>query len=228
MTHKFNTEVAKEVGIVGAILYDNIQFWCDKNEANNKNFHDNLFWTYNTVKAWQKLFPYMGKKQIENGLKKLEEFGYIATGNYSETGYDRTKWYSDIKKYESTFPILPKGEMDSPKRGNRFTQKGNTITDNKPDNKPDTTKEVKKERANKSRYEQFIIDLKERVVMPSKVTLTKTGKDLFKNIDDPEDLTSDYLLHQSQKGEFAKRITAYMEDYIANGSISNIAPAVSW
>ena len=136
MTHKFNIDIAKDVGVNAAILYDNIQWWCIKNRANDKNFYDGEYWTYNSVKAWAELLPYLGKKQIENALKKLEEFGYIGVGNHNSSAYDRTKWYCDLRK------------IDLPVSGNENNRKGNTIPSNKPANKPakekiPTLKEIK-------------------------------------------------------------------------------------
>ena len=64
MINSFDTDVAQDVGIVAAILYKNIQYWCLKNKANEINEHDGLFWTYNSMKAYQELFPYLGVKAI--------------------------------------------------------------------------------------------------------------------------------------------------------------------
>ncbi len=94
MTHSFNTEIAKEIGVNGAIIYDSISFWCAKNKANDKHFHDGKYWTYNSLKAFKELFPYLGIDQIKRALKKLEEKGYISSGEYNKIGYDRTKWYA--------------------------------------------------------------------------------------------------------------------------------------
>jgi len=188
MTHKFDIDIAEKVGVNGAILYDNIVWWCMKNEASENNFYDDRYWTYNSVKSWAKLFPYLGKKQIENALKKLEDVGLIVTGNYNKSSYDRTKWFS------------PNVEIDLPKRGNGNIEKGNTIPSNKPDNK-------------QSNYELFIKELKERSSIPSKVTSTKKGQEFFKQIENVDKLKTDYVAYQLDKKEFAKRITDYMEDY---------------
>ncbi len=65
----------------------------------------------------------------------------------------------------------------------------------------------------KSTYELFIDELKSKVTTPSKVTSTKQGKVIFKQIEDKDRLVTDYVNHQKEKGEYAQRITAYMEDY---------------
>lgn len=90
----FNKDVAKDVGTDAAIILSNIQYWCKKNEANDKHFHDGRYWTYNSVRAFNKLFYYLTPRQISHCLDKLKKKGYIITGNYNDVAYDRTIWYS--------------------------------------------------------------------------------------------------------------------------------------
>ena len=137
MINAFDTEVAQDVGIVAAILYKNIQYWCEKNRTNEKNEHDGLYWTYNSIKAYCDQFPYMKTKQIRNALADLEENGYIRSGNFNENGRDRTKWYTDLRannKNNIEVPekdncILPKGQMQVPKKENASAEKGEALPD---------------------------------------------------------------------------------------------------
>ena len=57
--HVFDIEVAQMVGVNAAVLLENISRWCEHNQANNTNFHDGHYWTYNSMKAFEKLFPYI-------------------------------------------------------------------------------------------------------------------------------------------------------------------------
>lgn len=125
MLHSFNPEVAADVGIEAAILYQNIQYWCEKNRLNEKNFHEGYYWTYNSVKAFCEMFPYMSKDIISRNLKKLEAFGYIKTGVFNEVGFDRTKWFADVRNpCDKMLPsISEKCEMD-------FAQEQNGISKN--------------------------------------------------------------------------------------------------
>ena len=76
------------------------------------------------------------------------------------------------------------------------------------------TKPIKQEETNKrNTYKEFISSLKIASSIKSKVTETKEGRELFKSIEDKEKLFKDYIAHQLNKKEFAKRITAYMLDY---------------
>lgn len=136
MINSFDTDVAQDVGIVAAILYKNIQYWCLKNKANEINEHDGLFWTYNSMKAYQELFPYLGVKAIRAGLDKLEERGYIKVGNFNENKRDRTRWYADlhlisnIEAPQEPDSNMPKGQMESDKRANASSEKGKALPNN--------------------------------------------------------------------------------------------------
>lgn len=142
MNHSFDVEVATKYGVNAAIILDNIFFWCQKNEANQKNEHDGLYWTYNSVKAFCELFPYISEKQIRGALETLEQEGLIQSNNFNINAYDRTKWFAITQKGKS---IYLKGQMDLSKRANGFIQKGEPIPDIKPDIKPDINKEREEE-----------------------------------------------------------------------------------
>lgn len=97
MSHYFDPNVAVDVGVNAAILYQNIKNWCDHNRANGRNEHDGLYWTFNSMVAFSKLFPYLSEAQVRQALKVLEAKGYIKSGNFNKVAYDRTKWYADLK-----------------------------------------------------------------------------------------------------------------------------------
>ena len=103
MKHIFDVNVAKEYGIEIAILLENMNFWLEKNRANNTNFFDGRYWTYNSIKGFEKLFPYWGKDKIYRVLKKAEDLGLIIKGNYNKLSYDRTTWYAFSESAESIF-----------------------------------------------------------------------------------------------------------------------------
>jgi len=127
---QFDPKIAKDVGTDSAIIYANIEFWCAKNKANNRNKHDGDYWTYNSIKAFKEQFNYLSEKQIRRCLKKLEDKGYIKVGCFNKVGFDKTKWYSAKS-------VLPNGQFDLPKRANGDDQMGKPIPYNKPYIKPD-------------------------------------------------------------------------------------------
>lgn len=152
MEHHLNVELAKEYGILEAIILNNLQHWIEKNRANGKNFHDGHYWTYNSAKAFSELFPYASQKQIRKALQNLIAEGVIQTGNYNKNPYDRTLWYSFTEKGDSIFQMV---KIDVPKRENGNDLEGQPIPDNKPDNNTNNKlKESKKEESNNTQNQQ--------------------------------------------------------------------------
>lgn len=133
--HYFDVNIAKLYGVNCAVILQNIWHWVRKNEANGTNFHDGRYWTYNSTKAFQELFPYLSQKQIETALKKLRDEEIIVTGNYNTMKYDRTLWYAVTQKGKC---ILLAGEMEITTKGNGNPPEGEPIPDIKPDVTPDT------------------------------------------------------------------------------------------
>lgn len=139
MEHHFTVEIAEKYGILEAVILNHMHFWVTKNEANEANEHDGHYWTYNSVKALNKLFPYASTKKIRNALKRLESEGLIMTGNYNKSAYDRTMWYTLTEKGKC---ILTKGQMEVTKRENGDTEKGKPIPYNNTDNITDNIVEI--------------------------------------------------------------------------------------
>lgn len=134
MQHHFDVELAQKYGVAEAILLNHFEYWIELNRANEKNFYDGRYWTFNSMKAFSKIFPYMTEKKIRNALKHLQDDGLIVTGNYNKLAYDRTLWYAFSDLAES---ILPKGQMEDPEKANGYSQKVEPIPDNKPYNDTD-------------------------------------------------------------------------------------------
>ena len=133
MKHSFDVDVAEKYGVNCAVVIDNLYFWIKKNEANDTNYYDGMYWTYNSVKAFKKLFPYLTTRAIGNALSKLEEEGLIVTGNYNQSSYDRTKWYAITEK---GYSIIEKGQIHFTKTQNGNDKSDKPIPDNKPNSKP--------------------------------------------------------------------------------------------
>lgn len=144
MEHHFNVEVAKEYGMAAAVLLNNFIFWQKENEANRRNFHEGRYWSYNTVKAFTELFPYLSTQNIRTAIKKLMEGGLVISGEFSDDPYDHTKSYSvtekgmryyQIELLESTNLELlePTNRIVSSNKSTIIQIKNNT--DNKPNNK---------------------------------------------------------------------------------------------
>lgn len=139
MVHNFDTEIAEQYGLLESILLNHIYYWIEKNRANNANFYDGTYWTYNSTRAFNELFPYVSERQIKNALKHLREEGILLTGNYNKSTYDRTLWYALSKKGLS---IVQKCPMENPLeddgKGDNVPPIPDIIPDNKPDIEPDS------------------------------------------------------------------------------------------
>lgn len=130
MIYSFDADVAKEYGINEAVMIANFQFWISKNKANGKNFIDGHYWTYNSNKAFQELFPFWSAKTIRTTLDHLKTRGILITGNHNTKTYDRTLWFAfaDEEKW-----VCPRRQMDLPKTANGFVENGKPIPDIIPD-----------------------------------------------------------------------------------------------
>ena len=122
----FDVDVANQVGVIAAILFQNIAFWCQHSRANGKNFFDGRYWTFNTNKALCELFPYLTSKMIRTAMLRLVDDGLIITGNYNKLAYDRTTWYALTEKGES---IFLKSKKDLPSGANGIDREGEPIPD---------------------------------------------------------------------------------------------------
>ena len=136
MTYQFDTDIAALYGVDESIMIANLQFWIRKNEANGKHFHDGRFWTYNSVDAFTKLFPFWTARQIRRILKSLEEKGVIVTGNYNTSAYDRTTWYA----FGDSF--LLKGQKHFTERANGEAETGKCIINNDADINPNNNQNI--------------------------------------------------------------------------------------
>lgn len=103
--HVFDIDVAQEVGVNAAILLENIAHWIEHNKANEENYHDGHYWTFNSMKAFEELFPYIKARGIRTALEKLKEEGLIIVGNYNKSPYDRTQWYTLTEKAEALLGV---------------------------------------------------------------------------------------------------------------------------
>ena len=92
--HLFDTDTSAKYGTNAAVILYNIKFWIEKNEANNKHFYDGVYWTYNSIPAFKKIFYYLTVEQIKYSLERLLEAGEIYSGHYNSDPRDRTRWFS--------------------------------------------------------------------------------------------------------------------------------------
>lgn len=136
--------MAELYGIEAAIILKNLSYWIEKNSANNSNFFDGRTWTYNSMAAWEKLFPYMSKSKIRRVLDNLVERKVLLKGNYNSNPYDRTLWYAfadhdEKNEIQDELSICQNQQMENSEMTNQFAVGDKCITNSKPYSKPYTS-----------------------------------------------------------------------------------------
>lgn len=131
MLHSFDEELAVKYGVNAAILLQNIYWWIRKNAANERNFHDGCYWTYNSRAAFVELFPYLSERQIKTAMDKLIDDGVIKTGDYNTDKWKRPTWYALTEKGWSYFKNVPIVGTEMSDRQNKTVSSNTDIyTDN--------------------------------------------------------------------------------------------------
>lgn len=137
MTYSFDTDIAAEYGVNEAIMIQNFIFWISKNAANDKHFHDGRYWTYNSVEAFAKLFPFWNAAQVRNVLKNLINKGVLIKGNYNSSQRDRTSWYAFTdaicEKLNLHLIKITNGTEKTRKCNNSIIEEDNIADNNKAD-----------------------------------------------------------------------------------------------
>jgi hypothetical protein len=123
--HSFDTELASEYGVHGAIIIHHFQHWINHNKQLGRNFIDGRTWSYQTQKEIAAWFPYMTTKQVRTTIDNLVAKGVLRKGNYNKGSFDKTLWYSF--ENEEMFTIA--------QMGNGCAQMGTPIPDTIPNTK---------------------------------------------------------------------------------------------
>lgn len=136
MYHYFDIDIAKQYGLNEAILLNNIAFWVFKNRANNQNFYEGRHWTYNSIKAYSELFPYMSESTIRRTLNNLAGSDLILIGNFGSSTLNKTNYYTLTDLGEMTISNRTEGishneQMEEAKMTSSLFNKNTDSTDNK-------------------------------------------------------------------------------------------------
>ena len=108
MDHHFNIEVATDYDMGCAVFINNVAHWILKNAANEVNFHEGKYWTYNSIPAFAKIFPYLNATQLKYIIKKCVLKGLVIKGSFNKAGYDKTNWYTLTPLAINYYPTLQK------------------------------------------------------------------------------------------------------------------------
>lgn len=127
MNHSFDVNHAVKYGLHESILISHFEFWISKNIGNKRHQYDGKTWTYNSIKAFEDLFPYLSYKQIRTSIDGLVIAGVIVRGNYNQNTYDRTSWFAFSDEFLIANP-LPCGANGRPLGANGVARKGKSLT----------------------------------------------------------------------------------------------------
>lgn len=104
--------LASKIGLIESVILQQINYWIQALERDKKqepekyayHLHEGRVWVYNSLSGWREQFPFISEKTIYRIFKKLEQEGYLLTGNFNAKKYDQTKWYTinfeNVKKLE--------------------------------------------------------------------------------------------------------------------------------
>lgn len=83
-------KLANAIGLNEAIVLQQIHYWINK----KTNFKDERYWVYNTLKELNDQFPFWSQKTIQRTISSLKNKKILITGNYNQSVFDKTNWYS--------------------------------------------------------------------------------------------------------------------------------------
>lgn len=105
--------------------------WCEKNAANEHNYHEGRYWSYNSLRGLTRIFPWT-KREIENTVNRLRDAGLILTAKLSKDPKDTTLSYTVIAEKIGVSPfgetVSPTGETVSPTGDTPPSPSGETVS----------------------------------------------------------------------------------------------------
>ncbi len=111
--------MATRHGVGEAIMLSNFEYWLAKNKADNRHYHDDRTWTYNSVNSLTKLFPFWSIRQVRRILKSLLDQEVLIKSTHNKHAYDKTNWYA-LTDESKLLLIGQKGQMDLSKLTNLY------------------------------------------------------------------------------------------------------------
>lgn len=123
--------VAERYGFEEAVFLDAIVFWYRTNKAENRNFRDGRWWTYNSIKAFEEVFPWWSTKQLRRIANSCRDQGALIAGEYNEDRRDRSLWYTPGDELLALYRLAelgnctcPNGQMHEPEQAHEGAQMG--------------------------------------------------------------------------------------------------------
>lgn len=101
----FDSRIAEKYSLEEAIVIAKLYGWIKHNATNGKNYHDGRYWTFNSLSAFAKYFPFWSESKVKRVLidlyggkdkkdAKPKHEQILLKGWYNKSSFDRTIWYS--------------------------------------------------------------------------------------------------------------------------------------
>ena len=88
-------ELAKSLGVDQSMLVQQLHYWVEKNKENDKNYFNNKYWLYSTVKEMRdRDFPFWSEKTLRRYLNALSDKEIIIRRHFSDNASDSTYFYT--------------------------------------------------------------------------------------------------------------------------------------
>ena len=151
-------KLAKIIGLNQAMILQQVHYWLELNKKNKINFHENRYWTYNTINEWQEEFPFWSKETVKRAFNKLRDLGIIQVGNFNVYKMDRTLWYTI--DYDKLNEYIRSNSLDDDVE-NESMEKG-SLSPAIPETSSETTTEIYNPSVNQERQVKKSKDSKEQ------------------------------------------------------------------
>lgn len=122
-----DTVLATKIGLDAALVLQHIHYWVEINRKKQSNLYEGSYWTYNSIKEWNKCFPFYTERTLQRIFKKLKELGVLKAGNFNKAKFDKTTWYTI--DYEKLTSIVEGTEGESPSRQNGNIEERKCVND---------------------------------------------------------------------------------------------------
>ena len=110
-THSFDVALAEAHGVDAALIIGHFLHFIEHHRANNTNFYEGHYWTYDSAASLAEKFPYWSKNKIQKLLVKLEDKDLIVSGDFSEDRFKRPKYYRVVAATYQPNGLLPTSQM---------------------------------------------------------------------------------------------------------------------
>ena len=95
ITRNIDESVASLLGTDAGMIAHRMRYWLYKNGKKGQNIRDGRVWTYDSLEVLnQAVAPWLKPSAFYRVIRKMELHGVLIRGNYNQTKFLKTTWYS--------------------------------------------------------------------------------------------------------------------------------------